>query len=154
MCMNDISLSRTDFPLWSPIFEMEKDGLSIFCFGMTSFLCKEWILTCDGCWSICATADSVSSFEVNSSFEKTTPASPFRLMASPRRTSHSPRVVMSPIHRQTRPTAMNLNYNQVLEATRNFSPSMKIGRGAFGIVYRGQIEDGQVVAIKRARRVS
>jgi len=36
--------------------------------------------------------------------------------------------------------------------TRNFSPSLKIGQGGFGTVYKGQLDNGQVVAIKRARK--
>lgn len=36
----------------------------------------------------------------------------------------------------------------------NFSSSFKIGQGGYGTVYRGQLEDGTFVAIKRAKKVS
>lgn len=41
---------------------------------------------------------------------------------------------------------------QIYKATRNFSPSLKIGQGGFGTVYRGTLEDGTLVAVKRAKR--
>ncbi|KAK4760693.1 hypothetical protein SAY87_005586 [Trapa incisa] len=40
---------------------------------------------------------------------------------------------------------------RVVRATQNFAPSMRIGKGAFGVVYKGYLEDGQVIAIKRAK---
>ncbi|CAL5431081.1 unnamed protein product [Camellia sinensis] len=45
-----------------------------------------------------------------------------------------------------------LNLSQVARATQNFSPSMKIGEGGFGTVYRALLPGGQVVAIKRAKK--
>ncbi|KAI3412515.1 Protein kinase domain-containing protein [Psidium guajava] len=36
-------------------------------------------------------------------------------------------------------------------ATRNFSNEKRIGEGGFGIVYKGQLADGSLVAIKRMR---
>lgn len=35
------------------------------------------------------------------------------------------------------------------QATRNFSQSNIIGEGGFGFVYKGLLEDGSIVAIKR-----
>lgn len=41
----------------------------------------------------------------------------------------------------------------IQKATKNFSPNLKIGQGGFGTVYKGKLDDGMVVAIKRARKV-
>ncbi|KAF3788381.1 Inactive protein kinase [Nymphaea thermarum] len=38
---------------------------------------------------------------------------------------------------------------QIETATRNFHPSNKIGQGGFGPVYKGQLPDGTIVAIKQ-----
>ncbi|KAG0583569.1 hypothetical protein KC19_3G147100 [Ceratodon purpureus] len=37
-------------------------------------------------------------------------------------------------------------------ATNNFSPSNKIGQGGFGMVYKGRLRDGRLVAIKRGKK--
>ncbi|KAI9182427.1 hypothetical protein LWI28_025252 [Acer negundo] len=42
--------------------------------------------------------------------------------------------------------------DEILKATRNFSPSFKIGQGGFGTVYKGRLGDGTTVAIKRAKK--
>ncbi|CAL5370606.1 unnamed protein product [Camellia sinensis] len=47
-----------------------------------------------------------------------------------------------------------LNLSQVARATQNFSPSMKIGKGGFGTVYKALLPGGQVVAIKRAKKLN
>lgn len=38
---------------------------------------------------------------------------------------------------------------EVEQATRNFSHSNIIGEGGFGFVYKGLLQDGSIVAIKR-----
>uniref|UniRef100_A0A5B6YI00 non-specific serine/threonine protein kinase n=1 Tax=Davidia involucrata TaxID=16924 RepID=A0A5B6YI00_DAVIN len=86
--------------------------------------------------------DSVSSVEVNSVSEK--------IPASPLRVPPSPRFSMSP--KLDRVGSIHLNMSQVARATQNFSPSMKIGEGGFGNVYKAHLQDGQVVAIKRAKK--
>ncbi|TYI71336.1 hypothetical protein E1A91_D08G287500v1 [Gossypium mustelinum] len=59
-------------------------------------------------------------------------------------------------HEKVPPTSSNgsvhLNLAQVTRATRNFSPALQIGEGGFGTVYRAQLDSGQVVAIKRAKK--
>ncbi|KAF3773018.1 Inactive protein kinase [Nymphaea thermarum] len=43
---------------------------------------------------------------------------------------------------------------QIQAATRNFHPSNKIGKGGFGPVYKGQLPDGTIVAIKQLASIS
>ncbi|EYU34966.1 hypothetical protein ABFS82_11G042100 [Erythranthe guttata] len=94
--------------------------------------------------------DSVSSLEMNTVFEKL-PGSPMRAPASPLRVPPSPsRFSMSP--KLNRLGSVHLNMGQVTRATHNFSPSLLIGEGGFGNVYKAELPDGQVVAIKRARK--
>jgi serine/threonine protein kinase len=57
---------------------------------------------------------------------------------------------MSP--RPSRMGPLNLSMSQISAATNNFSDINQIGEGGFGIVYKGILEDGQVVAIKRAKK--
>lgn len=40
----------------------------------------------------------------------------------------------------------------ILHATSNWSPSNKIGQGGFGLVFKGRLRDGRMVAIKRGRK--
>ncbi|KAJ8768106.1 hypothetical protein K2173_021046 [Erythroxylum novogranatense] len=95
---------------------------------------------------------STSSFGANSLAGKVPPSparvqfppSPARVPPSPSRFFNSPKL--------TRLGSLHLNLSQVAKATSNFSPSFKIGEGGFGTVYRAQLEDGQVVAIKRAKK--
>lgn len=86
--------------------------------------------------------DSVSSLEVNSVPEK--------MGASPFRVPPSPRYSMSP--QLSRLGSIHLNMSQVARATRNFSPSLQIGEGGFGTVYKAQLDDGHIVAIKRGKK--
>lgn len=48
--------------------------------------------------------------------------------------------------------SIKFNMEDIYKATKNFSPSLKIGQGGFGIVYKGCLTDGTVVAIKRAKK--
>ncbi|XVF33293.1 hypothetical protein REPUB_Repub17cG0156300 [Reevesia pubescens] len=47
---------------------------------------------------------------------------------------------------------MKFTMDEVFKATRNFSPAFKIGQGGFGTVYKGRLDDGTFVAIKRAKK--
>lgn len=87
--------------------------------------------------------DSASSFEMSSVSEKV-PASPLRIPPSPSRFSISPQL--------SRLGSVELNMIQVMKATRNFSPSLQIGEGGFGTVYKAQLESGLLVAIKRGKK--
>ncbi|KAG2298045.1 hypothetical protein Bca52824_034517 [Brassica carinata] len=85
----------------------------------------------------------VSSFEMSpssdviSSSSSRVPESPSRYAMSPRPSKMGP---------------LNLTMSQIAAATDNFSDSNQIGEGGFGIVYKGTLEDLQVVAIKRAKK--
>ncbi|XP_076931046.1 calmodulin-binding receptor-like cytoplasmic kinase 3 isoform X2 [Bidens hawaiensis] len=69
---------------------------------------------------------------------------PMRVPQSPGRFSMSPKL--------DRIGSVHLTMRQVARATQNFSPSLKLGEGGFGTVYKAQLPDGQVVAIKRASK--
>ncbi|KAK6162291.1 hypothetical protein DH2020_002132 [Rehmannia glutinosa] len=51
------------------------------------------------------------------------------------------------------PGSFKFTMQEIYKATRNFSPSFKIGQGGFGTVYKGQLEDGTLVAVKRAKKI-
>ncbi|OMO73159.1 hypothetical protein CCACVL1_17432 [Corchorus capsularis] len=89
--------------------------------------------------------DSTSPLEmsIHSPPEKV-PPSPLRVPASPSRFSMSPQL--------SRIGSVHLTMTQVTRATRNFSSALQIGEGGFGIVYKAQLDSGQVVAIKRAKK--
>ncbi|XP_059301616.1 calmodulin-binding receptor-like cytoplasmic kinase 2 isoform X1 [Lycium ferocissimum] len=48
--------------------------------------------------------------------------------------------------------SLKFTMEDIYKATKNFSQSLKIGQGGFGIVYKGRLNDGTVVAIKRAKK--
>ncbi|CAL1379627.1 unnamed protein product [Linum trigynum] len=50
------------------------------------------------------------------------------------------------------PGSMKFTIDQIYRASNSFSPSFKIGQGGFGTVYKGKLDDGTLVAIKRAKK--
>ncbi|WRX11245.1 Protein kinase domain - like 10 [Theobroma cacao] len=48
--------------------------------------------------------------------------------------------------------SMKFTMEEIFKATRNFSPAFKVGQGGFGTVYKGRLDDGTFVAIKRAKK--
>ncbi|KAG8060862.1 hypothetical protein GUJ93_ZPchr0002g23575 [Zizania palustris] len=87
--------------------------------------------------------ESLASFDVSTSSEKV-PPTPHRIPPSPSRFAPSPQIA--------RVGSVNVSVQQILRATQNFSPSFKLGEGGFGTVYRAVLPDGQVVAVKRAKK--
>jgi hypothetical protein len=51
------------------------------------------------------------------------------------------------------PGIVKYTMEEIIQATRNFSPSFKIGQGGFGAVYKTKLRDGTIVAVKRAKKV-
>ncbi|XVF68210.1 hypothetical protein PTKIN_Ptkin10aG0186500 [Pterospermum kingtungense] len=45
---------------------------------------------------------------------------------------------------------MEFDYEELEEATQNFSPSKLVGKGSHGAVYEGTLKDNKVVAVKRS----
>lgn len=87
--------------------------------------------------------DLASSFEPSVSDK--IPASPLRVPPSPSRFLMSPKL--------SRLQSLHLNLSQVSKATRNFSETLQLGEGGFGTVYKARLDDGLIVAVKRAKRV-
>lgn len=54
-------------------------------------------------------------------------------------------------HQKSAAAAEKFTMKDILSATCNWSPSNKIGQGGFGLVYKGRLKDGRMVAIKRSR---
>ncbi|XP_057454663.1 calmodulin-binding receptor-like cytoplasmic kinase 2 [Lotus japonicus] len=50
------------------------------------------------------------------------------------------------------PGIVKFTMEEIIKVTRNFSPSFKIGQGGFGTVYKAKLQDGTVVAVKRAKK--
>ncbi|KAK2404991.1 putative receptor protein kinase [Trifolium repens] len=50
--------------------------------------------------------------------------------------------------------SLQFNFHTIGVATDNFSESNKLGHGGFGIVYRGKLSNGLVIAVKRLSRDS
>ncbi|KAF5761380.1 putative protein kinase RLK-Pelle-RLCK-IV family [Helianthus annuus] len=50
------------------------------------------------------------------------------------------------------PGSTKFTIAEIHHATKNFSPALKVGQGGFGTVYKGQLQDGTLVAVKRAKK--
>ncbi|KAL9236697.1 hypothetical protein vseg_011333 [Gypsophila vaccaria] len=50
--------------------------------------------------------------------------------------------------------SLQFDFNTIRSATRNFAEDNKLGGGGFGDVYRGELEDGQEIAVKRLSKNS
>ncbi|KAF3953511.1 hypothetical protein CMV_021056 [Castanea mollissima] len=54
----------------------------------------------------------------------------------------------------TRPDLPIFNLSCIVAATENFSPTNKLGQGGFGSVFKGQLSNGQHIAVKRLSKSS
>ncbi|AQK44634.1 calmodulin-binding receptor-like cytoplasmic kinase 3 isoform X1 [Zea mays] len=88
-------------------------------------------------------SNSLSSYQMRSVSDRIS-ASSLRAPASPSRFSLS-----SP---PSRNEPLNISLEHVVKLTHNFAPTLMIGEGYFGKVYRATLRDGRVVAIKRAKK--
>ncbi|KAG8095769.1 hypothetical protein GUJ93_ZPchr0013g34365 [Zizania palustris] len=50
------------------------------------------------------------------------------------------------------PGSTKFSLPEIQKATKNFSPNLKIGQGGSGPVYKGQLHDGTLIAVKRAKK--
>ncbi|KAL5839819.1 hypothetical protein ACOSQ4_012427 [Xanthoceras sorbifolium] len=50
--------------------------------------------------------------------------------------------------------SLQYDFNTIRVATNNFSDANKLGRGGFGVVYKGTLSNGQDIAVKRLSRDS
>ncbi|XP_026457763.1 calmodulin-binding receptor-like cytoplasmic kinase 2 [Papaver somniferum] len=68
---------------------------------------------------------------------------------------NSRRTILNYSYRSTKttePGSAKFTMAEIYKATRNFSPSLKVGQGGFGTVYKGKLDDGTLVAVKRAKK--
>ncbi|KAK1260330.1 Calmodulin-binding receptor-like cytoplasmic kinase 2 [Acorus gramineus] len=90
---------------------------------------------------------------VSDEFKNSSAASDSSSQSDRRRYSGGPRGIYNSYNStQTEPGGVKFTMAEICKATKNFSPNFKIGQGGFGTVYKGRLEDGTVVAIKRAKK--
>jgi hypothetical protein len=50
--------------------------------------------------------------------------------------------------------SVRFTWDEILKATKCFSKDMIIGEGGFSHVYKGRLDNGKEVAVKRAKKVT
>ncbi|KAF8030099.1 hypothetical protein BT93_E2507 [Corymbia citriodora subsp. variegata] len=58
-------------------------------------------------------------------------------------------VFLGEVHEISTAESLQLDFGTIIAATDNFSDSKKLGEGGFGVVYKGQLSNGQEIAVKR-----
>lgn len=155
-------VDKMNFESYELIMESNCCYLYLYFFGMPEIICNHvfpFFHTDHFIWL--AVATGATSNESNSGSRKI-PGSPYRIPPSPGvervvpptplRAPPSPsRFLLSP--QLNRLGSVHLNTSQIIKATQNFSPALRLGEGGFGTVYKALLPDGQVVAVKRAKKV-
>ncbi|KAG7990458.1 hypothetical protein I3843_02G026000 [Carya illinoinensis] len=104
------------------------------------------------CFTPPETKSSTYSVEDSEEFKAPSVASDGSRAGSERRRSSGVYASSNHSTHVREPGRAQFTMEDILKATRNFSPSFKIGQGGFGTVYKGRLEDGTVVAVKRAKK--
>ncbi|KAL5178312.1 G-type lectin S-receptor-like serine/threonine-protein kinase [Glycine soja] len=68
--------------------------------------------------------------------------------------NHPSHKVIEELSQVTLPELLLFNFERVATATNSFHLSNKLGQGGFGPVYKGKLQDGQEIAVKRLSRAS
>ncbi|KAK8693539.1 hypothetical protein V6N13_071117 [Hibiscus sabdariffa] len=93
--------------------------------------------------------DEMNKLKVSNEFGAPSVASEISRTTSGTRGSN--RAIYSSATKERGHGNMKFTMDEILKATRNFSPAFKVGQGGFGTVYKGTLDDGTIVAIKRAK---
>ncbi|KAK1267438.1 Calmodulin-binding receptor-like cytoplasmic kinase 2 [Acorus gramineus] len=105
------------------------------------------------CFGSSETRSPTEGGGVSEDFKASPAASDSSSRSGMRRSSRGHRAIYSSHNStQAEPGSVKFTMAEIYKATRNFSPNFKIGQGGFGTVYKGRLEDGTVVAIKRAKK--
>ncbi|KAI3764425.1 hypothetical protein L2E82_14433 [Cichorium intybus] len=95
---------------------------------------------------------SSSAFGGSDAFSSTSDVSGASDSTDGKRLHRSIYTVKSDSTHSKEPASIKFTMADINKATKNFSPVLKVGQGGFGTVYKGQLQDGTLVAIKRAKK--
>ncbi|KAM3204514.1 calmodulin-binding receptor-like cytoplasmic kinase 2 isoform X2 [Capsicum annuum] len=107
------------------------------------------------CFTSPETKPSSSNFGDSDSFQAPSVASDGAREKKPSSSNNRGRSIYGSENNSThrkKAGSIKFTMEDIYKATKNFSPSLKIGQGGFGIVYKGCLVDGTVVAVKRAKK--
>ena len=129
----------------------------ILLYVQPSFLEMAGILVCFSCGRADTKDDEFQEYKGQEQFKDvfnqcSAPSSqPGSAMGS-RNGSYKPFGGMDDTDSKPEPGAETFSMAEMSYATSNWSTSNKIGQGGFGMVYKGRLRDGRMVAIKRGRK--
>lgn len=119
-----------------------------------------------GCFPCFGSSDEEGTKKKKNSVVKQGEKKEFSKQGSVRQSLHVSRVSSERSNSQTGPvstnessdpkavgsTAQTFTFQELTVVTKNFRPESLIGEGGFGRVYKGQLENGQLVAVKQLDR--